>query len=127
MIERQDIIAAIEAHPSTELQSEVDYHLNSVDREDDDDGEGVYDKVSALFDVYERAEQYSNRKLVSACRDILIEVGFYRVMSPEEIANTFFSHGPVWSFKRSGVAYTTDYKVHAWQFALDGWNEPIDV
>lgn len=111
---RSALIAIVEAWASTALQSELAYHRDDVAREDDD--EVPYDTLSALFDVEERAEDAGDRKLLTAARDALIAVGFYRVMPAEEIAATQVSRGTPWAFKRSGVAYTTDEIASRWQF-----------
>lgn len=83
-----------------------------------DDREYAYDEVSALFDAYALAEQETkDRRIIDAARTLLIEVGFYRVMPDEEIADTFMSSGrSPWNFKRGGVAYVTDFNTDSWQW-----------
>jgi hypothetical protein len=124
MMTRPEMIGAIRAVADPELQDEVDYFLN-LDREYE------YDEVSALFDIENRMEicvaeadtpthRRQASRLLRVARRALIDIGFYRVMPPEEIDNTFTSSGrAAWAFKLEGHAYTTDETAEEWQFPED--------
>lgn len=108
---RAEILRQISATAKGELASEISFHCHGIDGREYD-----FDALSALFDIEERAEEDGPRSLLTAARRLLIQLGFYRWMPPEEQAATIVSRGPVWSFKLGGVAYTTDELVSEWQF-----------
>lgn len=96
---------------------------------DVDDREYAYDAVSAAFDAEDRAEGWivdgnspDARKVRAGAREALIAIGFYRVMTQDEIDNTFVSSGrSKWNFKLKGVPYTSDDQiVEKWQWPPDG-------
>lgn len=113
---RAEMIKIILQHPDKEFQSEVQHHTHGID-----DREYAYDEVTALFDIEQRAEDHAKkhadaRRLLKIARDLLIQIGFYRVMPQDEINNTFVSSGTKWAFKLNGVAYTTDETTDEWMF-----------
>lgn len=99
-----------------DFQGEV-RHAMSIDREYD------YDEIFAALDIQELAEGWIRdnpkdkwpRKVLAGAREALIAIGFYRVMSQEEIENTWSSSGTVWIFKKDGKAYTSDYSASEWE------------
>lgn len=122
---REDMIEKIRAIADPEFKSEIAHHMG-IDREDDD---GItYDEVSALFDIEQRCEDWladattaTERKwpnhLLKIARAVMIEIGFYRVMSQDEIDNTYTSSGlKPWAFKLNGSAYTTDEIHEEWMW-----------
>lgn len=119
---REQMNELIVNHPDTELQSEIEHHLSIEDRE------YPYDPLCALLDIEDRAESDrefpENRRLLRACHDVLIELGFYRVMPQDEIASVTVTRGTKWCFKKAGVAYTTDHLVCDW---FDGVVEAIHM
>jgi len=96
-----------------EFDSEVEHHVNGID-----DREYAYDEVSALFDIYDLAvNETKDRHMIQLCRKLLIAAGFYRVMTQDEIDNTFRSNGgKVYDFVLAGLKYTTDETTEAWQW-----------
>lgn len=108
---RKEMIAAINAQAKGFVREEIDFQL-SLDRDYD------YDELDALFDTEDRAEDFKERGLLTDCRRLLIEVGFYRVMSEDEILNTVVSSGTRWDFKMGGVAYTADDSRHVFEDKL---------
>jgi hypothetical protein len=123
IITRQDAIALIQSEAPEFLIQELEYQL---DIEFENDEGHTWDMLSVLFDVERAAEDNRDRRMIDACRTILIRIGFYREMPATEIANTFRTGGgPVWAFKRNKVAYTTDFTADAWQFERKGWNVPL--
>lgn len=114
--ERIQICEKILQNAQKELAAEIDHWLN-LDREYE------YDVVSAIFDIETRAEEWvadgdnRHKPLLDEVRKILIEIGFYRPMTQEEIENTYVSNGhSPWNFKLNEVAYTADETVEEWQF-----------
>ena len=101
---------------STPLGGEIEHHTH-VDGRD-----YAYDEVSALFDAYAFAEnETKDLRVIRRARELLIEHGFYRIMPPEEIANTWhFPARTAWDFKLKKQPYTTDYTINDWQ-----WPEEI--
>lgn len=113
-MDRPALIAAIKAVRDEEFLSEVDHFVNNVD-----DREYEYDEVSALFDISERAEEgeYANsRRLLTICRRLLIDAGYYYAMTPKQVANTYRSHGPAWDFKLDKTPYTSDECAEDWRW-----------
>lgn len=108
---RAEILRQIAATAKGELASEISFHCDGIDGRD-----YPFDALSALFDIEERAEEDGPRSLLIAARRLLIQLGFYRWMPPEEQAQTTVSRGTVWAFKLGGVAYTSDELVSEWQF-----------
>lgn len=107
---RNEMNLLIRNWPDVNLREEVSYHVHSVDRE------YPYDEVCAILDIeerYEEALRYEReasvkkecRHLLNEARSVLIELGYYRVLTQEEIDNTWSSSGVKWAFKRNGVAY----------------------
>ncbi len=91
------------------FKDELTYHCHSVERTE------PYDAVSGLFDIEDQAENHGNEALLNVARNLLVKIGFYRVMSPLEIASTVTSDGRhPWDFKLNGVAYTSDSTVEEW-------------
>lgn len=112
--QRASMIERIRAHAKTydEFAGEVSYFVNDIG-----DREYAYDELSALFDIEDRNEDKDgDRALLTFCRCLLIDIGFYRVMPQDEIDATTVSHGTPWAFKHKRVAYTTDQIVEDWQF-----------
>jgi hypothetical protein len=108
-----EIVRAVD-HPA--LRYEI-AHQMSVERE------YFYDEVAAVFDAEERATTWfyegnaSARSLQTAARKVLVSIGFYRVMTSEEVENTYTSDGrSPWSFKLAGVPYTHDDPSETWMF-----------
>ena len=101
-----------------EFASEIRYRLYSIG-----DREYLYDPVFALLDTLDAEDQ--DRRVVRACQALLIEFGFFRPMPQDEIDATVSSRpGPVWIFKRGGIAYTTDEYQSEWEDAAEaGWAE----
>jgi len=110
MMNRKQMIETIRQFPSIILRGEIDHQM-SIDRE------YAYDEVCALLDTADLAPNRGDRKLLNACRDCLIAIGFYRPMSKGEIDSTWVNSGTRWAFKRNGAAYTADY--HAFEL-FDG-------
>lgn len=121
---RPEMIAAVRAVADAEFQDEVGHHMGIEERD------YSYDEVSALFDVEDRAETWgveaatpdqrkAARRLLQVARRVLIDIGFYRVMPPEEIDSTVTLSGrAAWAFKLEGHAYTTDEITEEWQFPV---------
>lgn len=116
---RDEMNTLVLASTNKEFLSEVRNLLDIEDRED------PYDAVSALFDAEDRAQGWivdanspDARKVLAGAREVLIAIGFYRVMTQEEIDNTFVSSGrSKWDFKLKGVPYTSDDQiVERWQW-----------
>lgn len=85
------------------LREEIEHFRDNVDREDD----GIpYDTISALWDAESFAEEYRDRRILTACRRVFIALGCYRVMTAEEIAETWVSRGTPWSFALDGKKWT---------------------
>lgn len=86
---------------SKDLAEEIDYLVNDVERDYE------YDASEALRDFQDRLEANAETRLAvyKEMRAILIELGFYRVMSDTEIKTTMVSRGTVWSFKSNKQAY----------------------
>lgn len=114
--------------PDVNLRDEVSCSLGFEDRD------YPYDEVCAVLDIedrYESALSYLNyeprsevekewRHLLNEARSILIELGFYRVLTQEEIDNTWSSSGARWAFKRKGVAYDSDSTAEEWFDGVEG-------
>lgn len=114
--ERQRLMTLVRDHADLEFQSEVRHYVNDIG-----DREYAYDEVSALFDIEMSAQEPGgDKRLLKIARTMLIEVGYYRAMSAEEIANTYVSPGiSKWQFKLHGLAYRTDETTEEWQFPDD--------
>ena len=110
-IGRLEIICKINAQASGFLREEIDHQM-TVEREYE------YDELDALFDTEDNAEGWGKRNLLTACRRLLIEIGFYRVMPQSEIANTWVSGGTKWDFRLDGQPYTGDYSREAFERKL---------
>lgn len=119
MINRAQRIEIIKGIPNKDFQDEISYFMD-LDREEFE-GEFQYDEVCALIDLEESLENaienvkgtnlndYRSRyrHQLKTVREVLIAVGFYRVMTQEEIDSTTTSNGRVpWVFKMKKVAYT---------------------
>jgi hypothetical protein len=97
--------------------------------------EYAYDEVAAAFDTEDRAETWVHeghsgaRSLLKAARQSLIDIGFYRPMPPQEIEETYTSHGrSPWTFKLFGIPYTHDDPAELWMFpqqAADGQDRGV--
>lgn len=112
MSSRIEIIGKINELATGFLREEIDHQM-TVERDYD------YDELDALFDIEDRAEIFKERGLLTACRRLLIEVGFYRAMPQEEINNTSISSGTTWYFKLGGTAYTSDYSQFSFEKELN--------
>ena len=114
MSNRQKLLDAAKDAPQ-ELADEIDYKVNDIDHED------AYDAADAILDIYDDAEHNGERKLLNACRVVLIAAGYYRPMSQDEIDNThtWSSSGRKanpWCFKRNKIAYTCDEGINPWLY-----------
>lgn len=85
--------------------------------------EYAYDEVAAAFDVEDRAETWVDeghagaRSLLVAARQALIDIGYYRAMPQQEIADTYTSNGrSPWAFRLFGLPYTSDDPAEIWMF-----------
>lgn len=111
----------IRLNSSPYLLIEIEHHMN-IDREEWD-GE-PYDEVSALLDTLDQSEQNNGTILLKEARRVLILIGFYREMPPEEISSTITSSGrKPYAFKMHGKAWTTDFVHDAWIFHSPDWQE----
>lgn len=109
----EDVRKLVANARTSPLAAEIEHFMSIEDRE------YAYDEVSALFDAYDLAERETkDRRVINRCRDLLVVHGFYRVMSPEEQANTFTSSGRApYDFKIAGTAYTSEpHTVDSWQW-----------
>lgn len=98
------------------LREEIEHFRDNVDREDD----GVpYDTISALWDAEQAAEDFGNRRIITACRRVFIALGCYRVMTPEEISETWVSRGTAWAFALDGKKWTDADDCPAPQFVTE--------
>lgn len=102
-------------------------HLLLVWGEDGDHHQRGYDAVCALLDAEQRFEAWLSdgmedpvqrreiRRGISQARRVLVEIGFYRVMTEDEISSTWVSGGrSPWDFRLDGVPYTSDETTHEW-------------
>jgi len=113
---REEMIQVILRSRNREFLDEITHQM-SVERE------YAYDEVAAAFDTEDRAETWVGdgharaRFLLKAARLALIDIGFYRQMSRDEIENTYTSNGrSPWAFKMDGIAYTHDDPAEPWMF-----------
>lgn len=117
--DRRAIIEKIKSVDNAYLQAEINHLL------DIDNREYKYDELTALFDLedslkYNWDKTPQNRALLKLIRTIMIDMGYYRPMTGDEISSTFCSNGRVpWDFKLKTVAYTTDYPAEEWMFEND--------
>ena len=86
-------------------------HQMSVETED---GPAHQDVVSAFDDAYNFLECSEDRAGVKAAREALIEAGYYRVMTTQEIADTVTTRGTAWSFRLKGKPYIYDKSFDKW-------------
>ena len=104
MMLRSEMIKLILKDKNKEFQSEIGHYMSIDDRE------YAYDEVSALFDLHNAAEDFHDRDMLRVTQRLLIEIGFFRVMTQEEIDSTIRSDGrKPWDFKHMKIAYTSDY------------------
>ena len=114
MLSRAEIIKILLAYKSKDFQEEVNYHMTIDDREYE------YDELSALFDIKNAADIAGDTQMKRISRKLLLDIGFYRIMTQEEIDGTIRSDGRVaWEFKHLGVPYTSDYTEEEWQWPPD--------
>lgn len=123
MMTRTEMNAYVLAAPDADLQSEIQHYMDIEDREYD------YDPVCALLDIEEAhqqvladgiAEPYRRqyRRTLAAARRVLIGIGFYRIMTQDEIDSTVRSDNRVpWAFKLDGAPYHTEETASEW---MDG-------
>lgn len=112
---RPAMIAVIRAVSIGKFQSEIAHYMGIEERE------YAYDELSALFDIMmTHQEKGGDKFLLRIARQKLFDIGFYRIMPPSEIANTFrMGGGPVWDFKLNGVPYISDDPIDDWQWPED--------
>ena len=115
--DRAAMIDIVKAVKDTDFQSEIRYFTNDIEERD-----YVYDELSALFDILDRNDQKDgDKRLLKVARQVLIDLGFFRIMPQDEIDNTYTSSGrSPWDFKLGGVPYTTDETHEHWQFPDEG-------
>lgn len=99
MTNRQKLIERLKAGVSEYLQEELEHFM------DVDDREYEYDLADAFFDAESRAENLRNRKVITECRKIMIEMGAYIPMTQSDIESTAVSSGTAWCFKLNGIPY----------------------
>ena len=81
--ERNELTKAAIARVNNKmLNSEVDHFLSV-----DDDEQRPHDYYDAVMQAYELAEYGNERPLMAACRRILIELGYYRETTREELSH----------------------------------------
>lgn len=117
---RAEMNAYIRENAAPALRGELEHFMSIEERE------YAYDEVCAALDVMDRSETALSdgldkagrrraRAELAAARSMLIAIGFYREMPPEEIESTFTSSGrAAYEFKLNGVAYTTDEIKDEW-------------
>lgn len=119
---REQMIEAIRAVPDANFQSEIAHRMGIEDREYE------YDELSAILDLEDRIEvaisdkdaTKDDRSALRFARQTLIQIGYYRAMSDDEIENTWTSSGrSPWTFKLAGVAYTENEDFPEPQFPGD--------
>lgn len=109
-LSREQMVSLIKEKAPKELRDEIGHYMTIEERE------YPYDEVMAVLDTLVRQEdEDGDKKLLKQARQILIDLGFFRVMPQEEIDNTFRSgRGPVWDFALKGVKYTSDFTYEEW-------------
>lgn len=90
---------ALENVASRVLNEEVEYFM-SIDRE-----EPGYDLYNALNDAYDLALDNRDRRVVTASRKVLIEIGCWRHVTDEELARTETTAGKKYDFSLGGKKY----------------------
>lgn len=114
--DRREIIEKIKSIDNSHFQSEMEHFLNVDDRE------YKYDELTALFDLEDSIKYHwdknpKNKSLLDLVRTIMIEIGYYRKMTIDEISSTFCSNGrSPWDFKLNTIPYTSDYPAEEWMF-----------
>jgi hypothetical protein len=105
------------------LQRRSKAYIDEIAHQMGVDREYAYDEVAAAFDTEDRAETWVQeghaeaRSLLKVARQALIDIGFYRPMSRDEVENTYTSSGrSPWAFKISGIPYTNDDPAETWMF-----------
>lgn len=113
MLTRNKAIERILAEQDTEFKRELAYYTGIEDRE------YPYDELSALFDVESIADEDQNAELLATTRKVMVDIGFYRLLTKEELETAVVSGGhKPWAFKKKGAGayYTSDYTVEEVQF-----------
>lgn len=77
-----------------------------------DNGETLLDAFLTLDDLSDTEQSLVRYR--TACRKVLIDAGFYRPMSQEEIDSTTTSRGYPWDFKMKGIAYRGSESMQGW-------------
>lgn len=80
--ERNELTKAALAKVNHAMLNEEVEHFLSVD----DDEQRPHDYYDAVTQAYELAEYHSERSLMTACRRVLIELGYYEPTTKEELA-----------------------------------------
>ena len=87
-----------ERFPAT--MSEVQYHYD-LEGEPDEPKEWHH----ALVDAFIQAEDTDDRPLLKGFRTALIEVGWYRALTPEDLKRITVTSGQKWEFKMNKIPY----------------------
>jgi hypothetical protein len=89
-------------------------HYMEVDRDEPEEGDAPYDIANAFFDAMDFAEDNQDTGLERICKLILIDVGFYKPMSQQDINNSYVTSGRVWDFKMNGIPYRGTDSIEQW-------------
>jgi len=85
-----EAIAMIQRLASKELMTELLYLRDDIDREEPEDGEEPYDLYAAFEDASNQVDFSDNipRTYMMNIRVIMIALGWYRVVTEEELSRT---------------------------------------
>ena len=101
--------AALARVNSKALNSEVEHFLSV-----DDDEQRPHDYYDAVTQAYDLAEYGNERPLMTACRKVLIDLGYYKEVSREYLASvTSFCRGG----QKQGIA--PDFKLGGKLYVFD--------
>lgn len=97
------------------VQTEIDYYMAFYRDSSEAEEAATWNETHAFVDADARIDSEGTAAEKSAFRQILIDVGYYRLMTPEEITSTVrVGSGKPWSFKIRGIAYTSDHGLAYW-------------
>lgn len=78
----------------------------------DDAGETELEAFLLIDDLADTSIEWARYR--AACRSVLIDAGYYRPMSQEDIDSTLTSRGYPWDFKMKGIAYQGLESMQGW-------------
>ena len=96
----QSVRDALALHPDKGLSDEIEHFLFI-----DDDEERDRDVYDALEQAHDLAVEHSDRKMMKAARLVLIELGYFRTISEDELRRTQTLGGKKFDFTLKGQKY----------------------